>query len=524
MSPPFVVFAANHPQAWPKFTLAAFMQIQSCVAWRCAPSRNLNVDTPGIAAVILLPAEVNVTLSHPTYGTNNIYIRSETDYPFQVTPFVTYFIESEHEFPFVIRIPGWAVNASVTIPHYPPQQADSGEMFVYFHDGGKGTVTLTMEAHFRAERRYNNAVALLRGPVLFALPVSYTSHMYRPEPFNTDYLAFRPQSQWNYALVLNETTDDLDQLLSIRQASINPDMPFDTERPGLIVTAKARTVQWGVYRQVPEVAALSPVDSSSVYGQTEDVELVPYGQTLLRMTELPTISSDSLPSSTPMRDCVAPAATAAPSSNVTVQYDFDCSPYSNTTANFNWTATFNSHSGLATFDGYQHWIDLFQPNNGVDGRFPTSTGGAFNVSFVFYPTRSERGYCLLDVGAGVQTDNVQLCVEDGGKAVTYTLYDGTTPYKLQAKADVARGAWHQLVAEVSSAGEMRVSLDMSSLGSLAAVVPAVKARTTASVGRQSAPDNDGYGLFEGHIDSFVWQTVATQREARQQPTAVTMAE
>ena len=238
------------------------MQVQSCVLWRCAPSRAFNVDLPGIAAVLLVPAEVDVTLSNPDHITNKIRIQSITDYPFQVTPTVTYLIESEHEFPFLIRIPSWAVNATVTIPHYEPLPADAGYMFVYFHEGGNATVTLTMEAKFRAERRYNNAVALHRGPLLFALPVSYTQHLYRPEAYNTDYYAFRPQSQWNYALVLNETTDLLDNLLSIRQAPINPSLPFDTDRPGLIVTAKARTVRWGVYRQVPDEAPLSPVDSS----------------------------------------------------------------------------------------------------------------------------------------------------------------------------------------------------------------------------------------------------------------------
>ena len=499
------------------------MQVPSSVSWRCAPSRSANVDTPGVAAVLLVPAEVNVTLSHPVFLTNNIYIRSETDYPFQVTPTVTYHIDSQHAFPFLVRIPAWAVNATVTLPVLGPQQAVAGEMFVYFHDGGEGTVTLTMEAKFRAERRYNNAIALLRGPVLFTLPVLFTQHLYRPEEYNTDYYAFRPQSQWNYALVLNETIDDLDTLLTIREAPINPAMPFDTERPGLIVTAKARTVQWGVYRQVPEVAALSPVDSSMVFGETEEVELVPYGQTLLRITELPTISSDSLPSAKPMRDCTAPASLSAPApSSATVQYTFDCSAWSNATANFNWTATFDHHSGLATFDGFQHWIDLFQPNNGIDTRFPNTTGGAVNISVIFYPTRSERGYCLLDVGVGVQTDNVQLCVEAGGKAVTFTLYDGTTPYTLQSKAAVTDGAWHQLVAEVSSAGQMRLSLDSASLGSLTAVVPAVKARKTASVGRQSAPGNDGYALFEGHIDALIWSPTPARQTIRQQP--ITMAE
>ena len=508
---------ANHPQGWTKFALAAFMQVQNCNQWRCAPSRAINVDTPGVAAVLLVPAEVNVTLPHPTYVNNTIYIRSDTDYPFQVTPTVTYHIDSQYDFPFLIRIPAWAVNATVTIPHYPPQPADAGYMFVYFHEGGNATVTLTMEARFRAERRYNNAVALLRGPMLFALPVSYTQHLYRPEPYNTDYFAFRPQSQWNYALVLNETTDDLDQLLAVREAPINLAMPFDTERPGLIVTAKARTVQWGVYRQVPEVAALSPVDSSLVFGESEEVQLVPYGQTLLRMTELPTISSDSLPSATPTRQCISSASASAPS-NVTVQYTFDCSAWSNATANFNWTATLDSHTGLATFDGFQHWIDLFQPNNGVDTVFPSTTGGALLVSFTFYPARSQKGYCLLDVGAGVQSDNLQLCVEPDGKAVTFTLYDDTSPYKLKATANVTDGTWHELVAEVTSAGEMRLSLDSTSLASLTAVVPAVKARPTASVGRQSAPGNDGYGLFEGHIDTFVWSSVPQQASHQQSAT------
>ena len=500
------------------------MQVQNCLLWRCAPSRTINVDTPGIAAVLLVPAELNVTLTHPIYLTNNIYIRSETDYPFQVTPTVTYHIESEHDFPFLVRIPSWAVNAKVTIPHYDAQSADAGEMFVAFLDAGKSVVTVTMGADFRVERRYNNAAALLRGPMLFALPVTPTQHLYRPEPYNTDYFAFRPQSQWNYALVLNETTEQLEQALSIRQAPINPGMPFDTEMPGLVVTAKARTVQWGVYRQVPDVAALSPVDSSMVFGDSVDVELVPYGQTLLRMTELPTISSDSLPSSQPTQQCAPPnnGSVAPPHTSASVYYTFNCSAPSSATANYNWTAALGDRSGLATFDGFQHWIDLLQPNNGLDAPFPTSTGGAFRVAFEWYPLRTD-GYCLLDVGAGAETDNIQLCVERGGSAISFTVYNGTTPYTLQAKANVTKDAWHELVAEVTAGGEMRLSLGVE-IGSMAGVVPAVMERRTASLGRQSAPGNGGYALFEGYIHYFAWIAEPAQEATQQRAAEATSAD
>ena len=517
---------ANHGQAWPKLALAAFMQVSNCLDWGCAPLRSTNVDTPGIVAVLLLPAEVNVTIPHPDFYTNRVYIRSETDYPFQISPTVTYHIESEHDFPFLVRVPSWAVNATLEIPFYGVTPVDAGYVAIYFHDGGNATVTLRMDAKFTAERRYNNAVAIHRGPLLFTLPVSYTEHLYRPEAYNTDYYAFRPQSQWNYALLLNETTDQLDQLLTIRQAPINPALPFDTERPGLVVTAKARTVRWGVFRQVPDVAALSPVDSSLVFGETEVVELVPYGQTLLRMTELPTISSDSLPSSTPTRQCVTSTAAAAAPSNVSVSYIFDCSPWSNTTANVNWTASLDSHSGLATFDGFQHWIDLFQPNNGISvtPSFPTTTGGPLTIAFTFYSLRSDKGYCLLDVGAGVGVDNVVVCVEAGGAGVRFSVWDGGKEHKLVGQSKVADGVWNTVVAGVDSAGEMRLSLNGQSIGSLAGVVPAVKARMTASLGRQSAPGNDGYALFEGHIDSFTWQSSSSKPSQQTVTQAAAVAE
>ena len=245
---------------------------------------------------------------------------------------------------------------------------------------------------------------------------------------------------------------------------------------------------------------------------------MPYGQTLLRMTELPTISSDSLPSSNSTRECISPAsASTAASSNSTVIYTFNCSPWSNATANINWTATLASHSGLATFDGYQHWIDLFQPNNGIDTspRFPSVTGGPTNISLTFYSTRSDHGYCLLDVGVGVGVDGVLVCVEAGGNSVRFSVWDDEKEYKLVGAANVADKVWNMVEAEVTSVGEMRLSLNHKSIASLTAVVPAVKPRLTASLGRQSAPNNDGYALFQGHMDTFMWQTRPTIRQSSQ---------
>jgi hypothetical protein len=275
------------------------------------------------------------------------------------------------------------------------------------------------------------------------------------------------------------------------------------------------------------VAPMSPVDPGRVYGETEMVELTPYGQSLLRIAEIPTISSDSILSSTPRRHCVAPSPSHSIEADVPLMsLTFDCSPWSNATANFNWTAESQLHSGLATFDGYQHWIDLYQPNQGVwpEPSIPSILPLPLSINLSFVPM-ARGSFCMLDLTAGAHLDNFQVCCEKELATVIWSVWVGSVEGRVVAQWGGEVGRWVNVVVSVDVDGSLSVSVDgRPSVSGKGAGVPNRVARKVASVGRQSAPGNDGFGLFTGMIDAITISTRTTSTEDGGDRVSVAVAE
>lgn len=504
LQPDFGCCTANHGQHWPKLIAAAFMNTY------------LN-DDPAILIALLVPAELNIVLSNPMHGTNQVRIVTSTNYPFVIQPVFNFTLQAQHTLPLAIRIPGFAKNAVLTTQDGESWPVDAGWETNYFYEPKSFdpfVITLTFDLEFEVDRRVNNALSLRRGPILFSTQIDYQEHLYNPNPFNTDDRAFRPITPWNRALVINETTQSLENVFSITEHPIDMRTPFSTATPGLIVHAPARFVSWGYERQVPLPAPVSPVVTTAVFGDTETIELVPYGQTMIRLAEIPTIDPATL-SSQATRKCVsnrlstngvklrslfAPLPTAA--------FEFDCSPFSNTTAHWLWNASIDSssHTGVATFDGYEHWIDMWQPNQGLMQSLPRIIGGSFSFEVIFNAASVTGGFCLFDIGVSAFSDNIVLCSNKDGNGFDFTVFQANQSSTLSTKVNFNIGSWHQIVVSVSpvdSSSILTMSFDGQTVGTLkGAVVPPAVPRLTASLARQSAPGNGGIALFNGHIDSF----------------------
>ena len=124
---------------------------------------------------------------------------------------------------------------------------------------------------------------IYRGAVLYSLPVQYEKQMVEYEQNGVerkfpycDYY-FRPTSDWNYGFVKS---------------------PFKVEKHeftdafsenGAPVTIKTKGVKLP-WREEYGVAAPAP-DSLDPIGEVEDITLVPYGCTILRMTEMPFVET-----------------------------------------------------------------------------------------------------------------------------------------------------------------------------------------------------------------------------------------
>jgi hypothetical protein len=231
LEPNFGCCTANFNQGWPKLTLAAFMH-----------RGNKIVNT------LPIPAKLD---------TEGICIEIVTDYPFKNT--VTYRVKTEKDFDLVVK-----------------------DKTFTFKKGDDTVVSVEIERELKLVDRPYGLKALQYGSLVFALPIQFEKKMLeytdkgveRKFPY-CDYELI-PKSNWNYALCGTPK-------LEFGEVSKTP---FSSEHPALTVTLQGKPIQWGFEEGYETVCAKIP-ESTEPIGEAENLTLVPYGCTKLRMTELP---------------------------------------------------------------------------------------------------------------------------------------------------------------------------------------------------------------------------------------------
>jgi DUF1680 family protein len=265
LEPNYGCCTANLSQGWPKFTTHLWMK---------------SADG-GLAATAWAPCVVQTQLQ-------NIPVKIEvvTDYPFREEILVKVQVAAAAEFPLYLRIPGWAAHAEIRIDDevWRPEPATFLELKRAWV--GETLVKIKFPMIAKASRRYQNALAIERGPLVYALKIgAQWQQVNQDKPFrekpHADWEVY-PTTPWNYALQMNAA--DVSQL----KFELHPvgKMPFSPE--GAPVSAKARAVKLADWKLENGSAGELPQSPVAAAGKTETVTLIPYGCTHLRVTEFPT--------------------------------------------------------------------------------------------------------------------------------------------------------------------------------------------------------------------------------------------
>ena len=260
LEPNFGCCTANMHQGFPKLTTSAFFaNSRGFTAWLPFPTE-LSAERDG--------APVRITV--------------KTDYPFGDT--VVYEIENGGaEFDLDIRVPATADGAEID-----GNAVDPGEIVtVQVGAGEKKTVTMSLTFFIKAEKRPSGMYCIRRGALLYALKMEekWTQFDYDHMPGDTGTERVYPfcdftvtsDSKWNYAFA-----EDLAPEFVSRPVG---DAPFTAEGAPCSITVNAYEIPWvkeyGRCRNRPE--SLDPISD------TVRIELIPYGCTHLRMTEMPMV-------------------------------------------------------------------------------------------------------------------------------------------------------------------------------------------------------------------------------------------
>ena len=264
LEPNYGCCTANMHQGWPKFATHLWMR----------------TPDDGLAAVAYAPCELSATL-----GGAEVKVRVETDYPFRDAVAITVETNTPVQFPLWLRIPGWAKSAEVRVGDGGTQHAESGTFHTIAREwNGTTAVALRFPMQVQLERRYNESVAIERGPLIYSLKIGEYWKYLRGEEPHADWEVF-PTTPWNYALVVN--TGDPASSITFEERPVG-NLPFSPEGAPVAATVKGRLLpEWLPEKNAAAPPPQSPV--SSVQPMTNLI-LIPYGCTNLRVTEFPLLA------------------------------------------------------------------------------------------------------------------------------------------------------------------------------------------------------------------------------------------
>ena len=245
----------------------------------------------GLAAVLYGPCHV---VAPAGVAGTMVGISEETDYPFSEHITFTVSTPAPVTFPLYLRIPAWCAAPSLTVNGasvaIPPLHSGFVAVRRTFRNADK--VVLFLPMPLNKSMWPNDAIAIERGPVVYSVKLAEAWQSYVGLT-NTTSTAFpmwtaTTTSHWNYALVIR-TNVPLDKQVQINTGAAGGD-PWS--RPPISLTMQARQVTNWTFQSYKGGGSYTPriPSSQTLSTNMEQIVLVPYGATCLRMTVLPWVA------------------------------------------------------------------------------------------------------------------------------------------------------------------------------------------------------------------------------------------
>jgi uncharacterized protein len=280
LEPNYGCCTSNMHQGWPKFAANLWMKTPDggLVAAAWAPCR---VETP----VNGVPVTVSVS----------------TDYPFRDEIHIRVSAASAVRFPLLLRVPAWARNATIRVGDSPDSRMVPGTLHRLertWTNATDLTIRFPMRAH--VSDRYNDAVSIERGPLVYALKIDEQWTRVNADKPHRDLphadFEVRPTTPWNYGLVLDDRRPE--ESVQFEEQTVG-ERPFSPEGSGVVAKARGRQIPtWKIVRGWAGELAVADTDTADpakgVSDQpVEEVTLIPYGCTNIRITEFPKLKAVS---------------------------------------------------------------------------------------------------------------------------------------------------------------------------------------------------------------------------------------